>query len=222
MWPAPEPPAPSRSACDFRFTSARRPSSARCCGRFSPPRNIRPKIMAKLQKTKAERRGVGASVARNPGLHRATCRAPCGSSPWCRSSPGSALFCMWLYFPVAVAHNVFGAADDYSAPLHRGRRMGGHLLRNVLSVCFVLLVLPARARPRSSDVRRRTAFACCAARSGLLSVAVIHDQFLAVVLDGRRRHRLGQHALHALRDSCRIVARSRRLASTWAFSTSSS
>jgi len=27
------------------------------------------------------------------------------------------VFCMWLYFPVAVAHNVFGAADTTS-PLY--------------------------------------------------------------------------------------------------------
>src|ERR1700751_504640 len=35
------------------------------------------------------------------------------------------LFCMWLYFPVAVAHNVFGAEDAKSPLYHAGVDWGG-------------------------------------------------------------------------------------------------
>src|SRR5256885_5261165 len=37
---------------------------------------------------------------------------------WVQMCTWAGLFCMWLYFPVAVARNVFGAPDE-SSPLYR-------------------------------------------------------------------------------------------------------
>ena len=72
------------------------------------------------------------------------------------------LFCMWLYFPVAVAHNVFGAADEKSAP-STPRESSGQASVFMYSVVmfvfsFFLVSLVARAS------RKRIAqFACSAA-----------------------------------------------------------
>ena len=54
------------------------------------------------------------------------------------------LFCMWLYFPVAVARNVFGAPDQNSPLYTRRRGVGRHLLRNVFGSVLCLFLLPAR------------------------------------------------------------------------------
>ena len=53
------------------------------------------------------------------------------------------LFCMWLYFPVAVAHNVFGASDPNSPLIQGWRGVGRNLLRSLLAGVFRILVCTA-------------------------------------------------------------------------------
>jgi maltose/moltooligosaccharide transporter len=77
------------------------------------------------------------------------------------------LFCMWLYFPVAVARNVFGAADQTSPVYTRG-------------VCFGFsFFLPTLAKA----VGRKHAHSLCllCGALGLLSVAIIHDKNLLLL-----------------------------------------
>ncbi len=85
------------------------------------------------------------------------------------------LFCMWLYFPVAVARNVFGAADTTSDLYTRGVEWAGICFGMYSAVCFAFsLVLPAVARKLG---RRMTHTVCLLAGAvGLLSVAVIHEK----------------------------------------------
>ena len=53
------------------------------------------------------------------------------------------LFCMWLYFPVAVARNVFGAPDESSPLYTAGVEWGGLCFAVYSAVCFVFsLALP--------------------------------------------------------------------------------
>jgi maltose/moltooligosaccharide transporter len=90
------------------------------------------------------------------------------------------LFCMWLYFPVAVAHNVFGAPDETS-PLYRaGVEWGGICFALYSVVCFVFsFALPRLAAALG---RRNTHSACLLAGAvGLLSVALIHDKYLLLL-----------------------------------------
>ena len=90
------------------------------------------------------------------------------------------LFCMWLYFPVAVARNVFGAADQTAPAYTRGVEWAGMCFGMYSLVCFVFsFFLPALAKRLAGSTR--TACACCAARLGLLSVAVIHDKNLLLL-----------------------------------------
>ncbi len=93
---------------------------------------------------------------------------------WVQICTWAGLFCMWLYFPVAVAHNVFGAPDE-SSPLYRaGVEWGGICFAMYSAVCFAFApLLPRLARA----VGRKNAHSLCllAGAAGLLSVAVIHS-----------------------------------------------
>ncbi len=87
------------------------------------------------------------------------------------------LFCMWLYFPVAVAHNVFGAADTTSPEFTHGVEWAGNCFGIYSAVCFVFsFSLPALARRLGRKNTHSLCLACGAL--GLLSVAFIHHPIL--------------------------------------------
>ncbi|MEO8453330.1 MAG: MFS transporter, partial [Gemmatimonadota bacterium] len=84
------------------------------------------------------------------------------------------LFCMWLYFPVAVATNVFGAPDSSSPLYQRGVEWAGVCFAAYSAVCFAFaFLLPPMAARRG----RKGTHAICllAGAAGLLSVAVIKN-----------------------------------------------
>ena len=86
------------------------------------------------------------------------------------------LFCMWLYFPVAVARNVFGAADQASPRYTAGVEWAGICFAVYSAVCFLFSFgLPALARAIGRKSTHSLCLACGAA--GLLSVGFIHDQY---------------------------------------------
>jgi maltose/moltooligosaccharide transporter len=87
------------------------------------------------------------------------------------------LFCMWLYFPVAVAHNVFGASSETSRVYTDGVQWAGLCFGMYSAVCFLFsFLLPGLAAWLG---RKNTHSLCllCGA-GGLISVAVIHDKWL--------------------------------------------
>jgi maltose/moltooligosaccharide transporter len=90
------------------------------------------------------------------------------------------LFCMWLYFPVAVARNVFGAADPASPVYTDGVAWAGICFGVYSAVCFVFsLFLPAIARAIGRKMTHTVCLLCGAA--GLFSVAIIHDKYLLLL-----------------------------------------
>ena len=90
------------------------------------------------------------------------------------------LFCMWLYFPVAVAHNVFAAADQKAPSYARGVEWAGLCFALYSAVCFgVSLVLPKLARRLSRKGTHSLCLLC--GGMGLLSVLVIHDKYLLLL-----------------------------------------
>jgi maltose/moltooligosaccharide transporter len=84
------------------------------------------------------------------------------------------LFCMWLYFPVAVARNVFGAPDQNSPLYQQGVAWAGICFGAYSVVTFVFsFFLPAMARTLG---RKQTHAVCLlAGAAGLLSLTVIHE-----------------------------------------------
>ncbi len=90
------------------------------------------------------------------------------------------LFCMWLYFPVAVATNVFGAPDPSSPLYQRGVEWAGICFGAYSAVCFgFAFFLPPLAKKRG----RKGTHAMCllAGAAGLLSVAVITNPSLLLL-----------------------------------------
>jgi maltose/moltooligosaccharide transporter len=85
------------------------------------------------------------------------------------------LFCMWLYFPVAVARNVFGAADQSAPSYTVGVEWAGICFGMYSAVCFVFsFFLPLVAKLVGRKWTHSLCLTCGAA--GLLSVAFIHDK----------------------------------------------
>jgi maltose/moltooligosaccharide transporter len=90
------------------------------------------------------------------------------------------LFCMWLYFPVAVAHNVFGASSETSRIYTDGVEWAGLCFGMYSAICFLFsFALPSLAAWLG---RKNTHSVCllCGAL-GLISVALIHDKWLLLL-----------------------------------------
>ena len=87
------------------------------------------------------------------------------------------LFCMFLYFAVAVAHNVFGAASTTDPAYTEGVIWAGYCSGVYNTVCFLWApFLPWLA----ARLGKRGAHALCLSLGGigLLSIALIHDKWL--------------------------------------------
>jgi maltose/moltooligosaccharide transporter len=90
------------------------------------------------------------------------------------------LFCMWMFFVPATARHVFGASDPQSALYTRGIEWGGFAFSIYSITCFIIaLALPAIARRTSRKAVHAAALAC--GGIGLLSVYVVHDQYMLLL-----------------------------------------
>lgn len=138
-----------------------------------------PEDLEAFRKMKSQGRGIAAGARDILASVRAMPRTM-RQLAWVQISTWLGLFCMWLYFPVAVAHHVFGAADQTSPQYTAGIAWGGVCFAAYSAVCFVFsLALPAIARA----LGRRTTHSICllAGACGLLSVMVIHNQYLLLL-----------------------------------------
>ncbi len=90
------------------------------------------------------------------------------------------LFCMWLYFPVAVARNVFGAPDQNSPIYTAGVEWAGICFAAYSAVCFGFsFLLPSLARWAGRKNAHSLCLTCGAV--GLLSVAVISSKYVLLL-----------------------------------------
>ena len=84
------------------------------------------------------------------------------------------LFCMWMFFNLATAQQIFGTLDHTSTDFDRGTTLGGNTQALMSITCFaVAFVLPVIARATSRKITHCLALCCGAA--GLLSTGLIHD-----------------------------------------------
>jgi maltose/moltooligosaccharide transporter len=90
------------------------------------------------------------------------------------------LFCMWLYFSVAVARNVFGAPDQASPIYKTGVEWAGICFGAYSAVCAMFA--PALARIAAKIGRKHTHSLCllCGA-AGLMSVGIIHNKYILLL-----------------------------------------
>jgi maltose/moltooligosaccharide transporter len=87
------------------------------------------------------------------------------------------LFCMWMFFTLATAQQVFGTLDSASPAFDKATAFGGWTLGLYSFVCFlVAFILPPLARVTS----RRTVHSIALAAGGvsLLATGFIHDPTL--------------------------------------------
>ncbi len=96
------------------------------------------------------------------------------------------LFCMWIYYPVAVAHNVFGASDPHSPLYDEGVRFAARttMVRGVATPLFALLIPFLVARLGRVGTH---AFALAACALGLLAIPFLHTPgalYLPMILAG--------------------------------------
>jgi maltose/moltooligosaccharide transporter len=138
-----------------------------------------PRDMAAFRRGKKEKTGLSANVREIASAIREmpeTMRklGPVQFCTWL------GLFCMWLYFPVAVAHNVFGANDTKSPQYQAGVEWGGNCFAVYSIVCFIFsFALPGLARKLG---RKHTHSICLLIGGlGLMSVVVIHNKWLLLL-----------------------------------------
>jgi len=87
------------------------------------------------------------------------------------------LFCMWLFFGVAIARSVFGATSSQAPGYTEGVKWGGVCFAFYSAVTFVFaMVLPRIANALGRKATHCLCLAC--GGLGLLSVALIHDRWL--------------------------------------------
>jgi len=135
-----------------------------------------PEDLEEFKQKKKDRKGIGSNVADIIAAFRSmptTMRqlAPVQFCTWL------GLFCMWLFFGVAVARSVFGAASPQSPGYTEGVKWGGICFAFYSGVTFLFAIV----LPRIADAlgRKLTHVACLACGGvGLLSVALIHNQWL--------------------------------------------
>jgi maltose/moltooligosaccharide transporter len=139
-----------------------------------PPENLE-----EFRRQKAEGAGVAAgtreiltSIRKMPRVMK--------QLAWVQICTWLGLFCMWLYFPVAVARNVFGAADTSSPLYSAGVEWAGVCFGMYSLVCFGFsFALPALARKFGRKATHALCLIC--GGLGLLSVAMIHNKMLLLL-----------------------------------------
>jgi maltose/moltooligosaccharide transporter len=138
-----------------------------------------PEDLEAFRRAKAQKAGLGANareiltaIAEMPDTMRRL--GPVQLCTWL------GLFCMWLYFPIAVAHNIFGADDPRSAPYQAGVRWGGDCFAVYSLVCFLFsFALPGLARRLGRKHTHTLCLLCGAA--GLMSVMMIHNKYVLLL-----------------------------------------
>lgn len=136
-----------------------------------------PEDMAAFQRMKQEHSGLGhvAEIFRSIRDMPQTMRqlAPVQFFTWL------GLFCMWLYFGVAIARSVFGATTPQSPGYNDGVKWGGVCFAAYSAVTFAFAFwLPSLAKKLG---RRWTHTVCLICGGlGLLSVSIIHDKWFLI------------------------------------------
>ncbi|HUO15089.1 MAG TPA: MFS transporter [Verrucomicrobiae bacterium] len=140
----------------------------------SPPENL-----AEFEKQKSEHSGLVENV-REIVVSLRGMPDTMRQLAWVQICTWLGLFCMWLYFPVAVARNVFDAPDTNSSAYTAGIEWAGICFGMYSLVCFGFsFVLPILARSWGRKATHGICLIC--GGLGLLSVAIIHSKFLLLL-----------------------------------------
>jgi maltose/moltooligosaccharide transporter len=137
-----------------------------------------PEDMAAFRRMKAEKTGLRAAAVE---IFHDFLAMPLTMRrlAWVQIFTWLGFFCMWLYFGVAVARNIFGGTPGTPA-YDEGIAWAGNCFAMYSAVCFAFsFALP----PLAKRLGRRLTHAGCllAGAAGLISVAAIDDKYLLLV-----------------------------------------
>jgi maltose/moltooligosaccharide transporter len=134
--------------------------------------------MAAFKKMKAEKPGIGAAASE---IFHDILAMPetMRRLAWVQIFTWLGLFCMWLYFGVAVARNIFAGTPGTPA-YEQGIAWGGNCFAVYSAVCFAFsFALPAVARRLGRTLTHGLCLLTGAI--GLLSVAFISSKYLLLL-----------------------------------------
>ncbi len=138
-----------------------------------------PEDVEQFHRTRSREGGLGGyfhDIVASIGHMPATMR----QLAWVQIFTWLGLFCMWLYFGVAIARSVFHAASPDSPGYQQGIEWGGFCFAAYSAVCFAFsFVLPGIA----ARLGRKSTHAICllCGATGLLSVGVIQNKYLLLL-----------------------------------------
>lgn len=138
-----------------------------------------PKDMEAFRKQQDRRLGIGSTLREISTAIRdmpLTMR----QLAWVQGFSWLGMYCMFLYFPPAVAHNIFGAYNE-SAPMYaEGIEWAGVCIAVYNAVCFVVSLILPRI---SAALSRQVTHALCLALggAGLISLQFVHDRYTLMI-----------------------------------------
>ena len=138
-----------------------------------------PKDMKAFRKQQDRRLGIGSTLREISTAIRdmpLTMR----QLAWVQGFSWLGMYCMFLYFPPAVAHNIFGAYNE-SAPMYaEGIEWAGVCIAVYNAVCFVVsLILPRISLAFSRQVTH--ALCLSLGGAGLISLQFVHDRYTLMI-----------------------------------------
>jgi maltose/moltooligosaccharide transporter len=137
-------------------------------------REYPPRDLAAFRRRQREHRGVVKGAREIVGAIRAM-PATMRQLAWVQVFTWLGLFCMWLYFPVAVARHVFGAPDETSPLYQAGVEWGGLCFAAYSAVTFLFSFVLVFLSGRADRKLIHTVCLLCGA-AGLLSVGLISGE----------------------------------------------
>lgn len=138
-----------------------------------------PEDMEAFKKMKSEKAGFGSHLKE---LAETFFQMPrtMRQLAWVQLFTWFGLFCMWIYFSVAVARHVFGAADQTSPLFSEGVQWGGVCFSMYNAVCFVFsFVLIAMSRRVSAKLIHMVCLLC--GGIGLISIMFIKNKYMLLL-----------------------------------------
>ncbi|MGB3614300.1 MAG: MFS transporter [Elainellaceae cyanobacterium] len=134
-----------------------------------------PKDMAAFEQQQERRLGMGSTL-REIGTALKEMPLTMRQLAWTQCFSWLGMYCLFLYFPTAIARSVFGAVNEHSSLYAEGIAWAGVCMAVYNAVCVVAsFLLPLMARLTS----RKVTHAVCmgAGAVGTLSIGLVHDRY---------------------------------------------
>ncbi len=138
-----------------------------------------PKDMEAFRKQQAERLGVLATL-REIAIALREMPETMKQLAWVQCFSWLGMYCLFLYFPPAVARNIFGAANENAAIYSAGIEWAGLCMATYNGVCIgVSFLLPRLTKALNRKLTHTICLLCGAV--GLGSLWFIHNQYVLLI-----------------------------------------